>query len=303
MTNTNTEQKTLDTLLKDIYSLFDEGVSKEIPHKINEDNFNTLVKSLRESLEKRLERPEGHHDTDPAYKIRMSNIGTKNRKAWFDSRVEQDEFKNQISPVDHFKFVYGDIIEALFLFLAKEAGHEVKGEQGELEISGILGHRDCIIDGVTCDIKSASSFGFKKFKEGTIFNDDPFGYIPQISAYAKEGCRIGDTETEEGALIAVNKESGEMVVLKVHPIDMINPYARIEELKEVITMNEPPAQKCYSPVPDGQSGNMALSKNCEYCSHKFKCWDNLRGFQYASGVKHLTTVVSTPRVPEVTSDL
>ena len=43
---------------------------------------------------------------------------------------------------------------------------------------------DCKIDGVLTDVKSTSSFGFKKFKEATLAFDDPFGYIDQIKAYA-----------------------------------------------------------------------------------------------------------------------
>ena len=44
---------------------------------------------------------------------------------------------------------------------------------------------DCKIDGIVTDVKSASSFGFKKFKDGQLgLVDDPFGYIDQIKAYA-----------------------------------------------------------------------------------------------------------------------
>ena len=43
---------------------------------------------------------------------------------------------------------------------------------------------DCKIDGIVTDVKSASSFGFKKFKDGQLAIDDPFGYIDQIKAYA-----------------------------------------------------------------------------------------------------------------------
>ena len=39
---------------------------------------------------------------------------------------------------------------------------------------------DCKIDGVVTDVKSTSTFGFKKFKDGSLAFDDPFGYIAQI---------------------------------------------------------------------------------------------------------------------------
>ena len=50
------------------------------------------------------------------------------------------------------------------LLFARMAGHDVTEEQKELELDGVKGHKDATIDGWVCDIKSASSFGFKKFK-------------------------------------------------------------------------------------------------------------------------------------------
>ena len=43
---------------------------------------------------------------------------------------------------------------------------------------------DCKIDGVVTDVKSVSTYGFKKFKDGTLAYDDPFGYVAQIKGYA-----------------------------------------------------------------------------------------------------------------------
>ena len=60
--------------------------------------------------------------------------------------------------------MFGDILEELLLFLAKEAGHTVTGQQDTLSISGVNGHRDAIIDGRLVDVKSASSYSFRKFK-------------------------------------------------------------------------------------------------------------------------------------------
>jgi len=41
----------------------------------------------------------------------------------------------------------------------------------------ILGHRDCVIDGCVVDVKSTSSIGFKKFRDGSIKHSDSFGYL------------------------------------------------------------------------------------------------------------------------------
>ena len=54
-----------------------------------------------------------------------------------------------------------------------------------MEVEGVTGHQDCIIDGVVVDCKSASGVGFDKFKHNKLAEDDPFGYVAQISAYAE----------------------------------------------------------------------------------------------------------------------
>jgi len=54
------------------------------------------------------------------------------------------------------KYTYGHILEALAISLAKAAGHEVTGEQDAITVDGILGHRDCVIDGCVVDVKSAN---------------------------------------------------------------------------------------------------------------------------------------------------
>ena len=79
------------------------------------------------------------------------------------------------------------MIEELALTVAMAAGHDVKGQQGKLNVHGIKGHRDAVIDGMTVDVKSASPYAFKKFKDGTLRDDDPFGYISQLSSYVYAG--------------------------------------------------------------------------------------------------------------------
>jgi hypothetical protein len=190
--------------------------------------------------------------------------------------------------------MYGDILEHVLLLLIKEAGHDVTGEQGEVEIDGILGHRDCKVDGITTDIKTASAYGFRKFKDGSLTSNDPFGYIAQMSAYAHVD------KSPYGAFLAINKESGELAMLKVEGIDMIDPVARVARAKEVVDMSTPPEKKCYQPTPIGKKGNMEMNKNCTFCVHKHECWaGKIRKFQYSNGVKYLTNVVDTPRVEEL----
>jgi hypothetical protein len=54
-----------------------------------------------------------------------------------------------------------------------------------------VGHQDAIIDGVLVDCKSASGVGFDKFKYNKLAEDDPFGYVAQLSATQQQTIWIG----------------------------------------------------------------------------------------------------------------
>jgi hypothetical protein len=114
--------------------------------------------------------------------LRFSSLGKKDRQLWY--AANKPEAAEELPAKTLFKFLYGDVIEFLLLFLAKEAGHEVTHEQHEVEADGVLGHTDACIDGIPTDCKSASPYSFEKFKDGSFVFDDPFGYIPQLSGYA-----------------------------------------------------------------------------------------------------------------------
>lgn len=278
-------QKTIDTLVQDIYALFEK------PHVVNEGNLDAFAKSIAQTLKNRLIEPPR---TGARTELRMSKLGTPDRKLWFEFNTNLQE---NISSSGKIKFLYGDILESLLIFLTKEAGHTVEGEQGELFVAGVKGHRDCKIDGITTDIKSASNFSFKKFETGALLNDDPFGYIAQISSYVKAD------DSPYGAFFAINKETGELALLKVDKVDMIDPEQRVKHIQNnVLTRSSPPETKCYEPQPYGKSGNVALHKNCEYCPFKDLCWkeEGLRKFKYSDGVKNFVRISKLPEVEEVT---
>ena len=152
---------------------------------------------------------------------------------------------------------------------------------------------DCKIDGEVVDIKTASGFAFKKFSEGTLPDNDPFGYIAQLSGYEQsEG-------TEDGGFLAINKENGEVCLFRPGNLSKPNVSTRINTIKDALTKDEPPIKPCYNPVAEGKKGNMRLEAGCVYCPHKAKCWDGLRAFKYSNGVKYFTRVVSLPKVPEI----
>lgn len=288
-----TQEKNLDTLIGDIHALFDK------PHEVDEENLNTFKENIATVVKERLETIQSWD----APTLRVSKLGTPNRKLWFELNTppsDEDEELRRISPDTVIKFMYGDIIEELVLFLARESGHKVEGEQGEVEIDGVIGHRDCKIDGITVDVKSTSKFAFQKFEKGTLSKDDPFGYIAQISSYAYAD------DSPYGAFLALNKETGQLALLKVHNIDMIHPPTRIKEVKDLLETSTPPEEKCYNPVEQRKgSPNKVLHRNCTYCPFKEKCWSDanggkgLRKFMYSNGITYFTEVVNEPNVEEV----
>jgi hypothetical protein len=201
------------------------------------------------------------------------------------------------------KFMYGDLIEQMLLFLVKEAGHTVEREQEEIEVDGVLGHIDAVIDGVTVDVKSASPLSYAKFERGSLFEDDPFGYIGQISGYASVV-----TPDRGGAFLAFDKVAGDICVLNVGPsiTNGFNVPKRITHLKEVIASDVKP-DRCYEDESDGKSGNRKLGTQCSYCAFKKPCWSDandgvgLRTFLYSGRPRFLTEVRRTPDVHEVPS--
>jgi hypothetical protein len=213
--------------------------------------------------------------------------------------THRPEEAEKLLPKTHFKFLYGDMIELLLLFLAKEAGHEVTHEQTEVEVDGVKGHCDAVIDGVTVDAKSASPFGYNKFVSGEFVQNDPFGYIKQISGYRTA---LG---TERAGFLVANKVHGDIHFAEVsrEVLAENEPAPRIQHLRDVLASPDEP-ERCYQDKPEGKSGNRVLSTGCSYCPFKFHCWrdankgEGLRTFYYASGPKYFTEVKKEPRVQE-----
>ena len=282
--------KSIDTLVKDIYNLFNSDEismnEKEIDIHINEFGDN-IKEHLKTSLFEK-ERDKNN--------LRLSAIGRPDRQIWYD--VNLNNKAQPFTSPTKIKFLYGYILEELLITLSKIAEHKVTDTQKELEVQGVKGHQDCMIDDVLIDCKSTSPRGFDKFAKGDLIKDDPFGYIAQISAYA-EGNNVA-----KAAFLAINKQSGEICLSPVHSLEMINAGDRIDYLKVMVKNNEPP-NRCYSDVKDGASGNRKLGTSCFYCNHKRECWKDvnngkgLRVFNYAMGYRYLTKVVREPDVEEV----
>ena len=281
-----TAQKTIDTLVEDIYSLF---TSNE-PTKISANVLQEFAKDVTDAVVNALTE-----ERKPRNNLRLSMIGQPARKVWYSVRSTEQE---ELAGSDYIKFLYGDILEALLVFLSKVSGHKVSDQQKQVVLNDVVGHQDAVVDNVLVDFKSASSFSFKKFTEGMVFKDDPFGYVAQLSAYAQAN------NAKEAGWIVIDKTTGQIAYCPVHQMEMINASQKIDYLRNAIKDSEPPS-RCYDDVPDGKSGNMQLATGCNYCAYKFDCWSDanngkgLRAFQYANSVKYLTKVDREPNVPEL----
>lgn len=284
--------KKINTLVQDIY--------KELETRGGWDQAITdyFIELMKDFAETRMATPEDQEDRGPT--LRLSQMGTPcKRKLWYN--INQPGDSASLPPSTLLKFKYGDIIEALVLSLAKAAGHKVEGEQDTLYVEGIKGHRDAVIDGITVDVKSASSYAFKKFESGGLRDDDPFGYISQLSSYVLAG-RDHEVESHPtlGAFLVVDKQNGTLC------LDMYDLGPEIDEkvsefqyIKEMVQQPSPP-ERTFGDEPDGKSGNRKLCVQCSYCDYKSSCWPKLRTFLYSGKPRFLTDVQKLPRVPEVT---
>tara|TARA_R100001244_G_scaffold59534_1_gene50048 strand:+ start:1050 stop:1886 length:837 start_codon:yes stop_codon:yes gene_type:complete len=272
----------IETLVEDIYSTL------ENKHKLSEDNLSSFLKGIEKAIR---DHVENERDNKARPTLRMSSIGKPLRRLWMELNHPKKDAQHKGPML--IKFLYGSLLEELLIFLTKEAGHSVTDEQKEVTLNGVKGHIDCKIDGEVVDVKSASDFAFRKFKLGTLENDDPFGYIGQISGYAMaEG-------KNNGYFLAINKVTGEITLLEIDDFGIINADKRINQIREAVKETIPPSL-CYRPVADGKSGNMRLNRNCVYCPFKEECWKDLRVFKYKDSLRYLTKVVREPNVPEVT---
>jgi len=250
------KKKQLNTLIEDIYSqveILGRGEALNVTDKQIEDFGNYMQEALRDWL-----TPKAN--SKPT--LRMSNIGKPSRQLWFDMNSERKA--RGINAPTMIKFLYGHILERVVLFLTELGGHEVTDEQKEIKVNGILGHMDCKIDGEVIDVKSASNYAFQKFKNGTLAEDDPFGYMAQLAGYEEaEG-------TDNGGFLAINKETGELALFQPQELDKPNIDSRIKQIKSQVKKKTLP-DFCYEPVADGTSGNFKLARGCTWCPHKFEC--------------------------------
>ena len=280
--------KTIDTLVQDMESVILGNDGWE--HTLGQVMADTIAQQASDRFSKPQE-PRGY--------LSMSSLGTPcDRKLWY--KINQTDLAAPLRANALLKFFYGDMIEELALCIAQQAGHTVVGQQDRMEAHGIKGSRDCVINGMTVDVKSASPYSFKKFQEGNLREQDPFGYISQLSSYvyaAKDDPLV--TNKTQGAFLVIDKVNGH-ICLDMYDFteEMKTKAQEIEAIKVMVKQTKPP-KRAFKDVPQSKtSPNMKLGMECSYCEFKRACFPGLKLFAYSHGPVYITKMVKELRVEE-----
>ena len=108
--------KTIDTLVKDIYSLME---TKEIPEGVDADQ---AIDDFGENIKQLMKKEFSNYKRDKRT-LRLSNVGRDDRYLW---NLHQGKEQEKIEPHTYIKFMYGHLIEEMLLCLTKLSGHTVR---------------------------------------------------------------------------------------------------------------------------------------------------------------------------------
>lgn len=222
------------------------------------------------------------------FKLRMSNIGKPLRQILLEKFYGREGVNTQM----RLKMTYGYIWEALLVFFLKASGLNIQKDlQVTLDINvdgvnhRVPGMADLKIDGELYDTKSASSWSYdNKFASfDTLEEEDPFGYCGQALGYS-----LADKSRFAGWIV-IDKNDGRIKVVPI-PQDDYRSLARkyLDDFKNKIRILRAvkdarqidTVAPCTGVVDEFFSkkptGNQYLSKSCEFCACKYKCWPQLK---------------------------
>jgi hypothetical protein len=225
------------------------------------------------------------------FRLRMSNIGRPTCQLWFEKNKPDTALPRPTTFV--MNMMLGDIVEAVFKGLLKEAGVEYgDSENVSLDIGEhtINGTYDLTIDGAVDDVKSASDWSYRnKFASfETLHSSDAFGYVGQLVGYAKA------TGLKPGGWWVVNKANGSFKYVPATGVDTEQELQKISDTIETVDSNE--FKRCFEPVEETfrgkPTGNKVLAKECSFCDYRKACWPDL---------KELPAVKSQAKEPKIVS--
>jgi len=236
---------------------------------------DTTIKQVADDISDALKRQFGSGQTRGDYTLRMSNVGRPTCQLWFDKN--QSEKALPFPTTFIMNMMIGDIVEAVFKGLLKEAGIQYEdAEKVTLTLDDgttIDGTYDIVINGAVDDVKSASNWSYQNKFESyeQLATKDGFGYVGQLAGYAKaSGKRVG-------GWWVVNKANGQFKYVSAENMDLDKEIAKIENT--VKTVKENKFERCFEPEPETfrgkATGNTVLNSNCTFCAYRFSCWPTL----------------------------
>jgi len=252
--------------------LYLDKAAKE-PVKISDK----LVEEFGEACKSAL-RKQFSEERRKEFKPRMSNIG----RPLCQLQMEAQNVKGEGQPYNvKMRNTFGDLIEALAVFVLKSAGVDIEDEQKNVKYkfngSSIEGRLDVKIDKKVWDIKSASPYSFEK-KFGTaggfeeVVKDDAFGYVSQGYLYSES------EKLPFGGWIVINKSTGEWTVCKTPLVDDQYRVKALQDAKENLKAlkNKVPFKRCFNDIEETyrtkKTGNRTLGMICGFCPYKLPCW-------------------------------
>ena len=250
---------------------------------------DTTIKQVADDIQEALHRQFGGGKKRNNFRLRMSNVGRSACQLWYDKNKPEVG----LPPPTTFmmNMMIGDIVEAVFKGLLKEAGVQYEDSDKvtlKLDDISIDGTYDIVIDGAVDDIKSASKWSYEnKFESfDTLKEGDGFGYIAQLAGYAKASGK------RAGGWWVVNKATGDFKYVPATGIDVEAEVSKIEETCNTVEENE--FKRCYEPEIEmfrgKPTGNKVLNVHCGFCSYRHDCWPTL---------KELPAVKSQAKLPRI----
>lgn len=204
------------------------------------------------------------------FRVRASNIGRAPCQLWYQKNKPEAAAPRGTNWI--IRMLIGDITEAVFKAILTEAGVAYKNSKRvKTEIGGetISGEFDLVVDGKVDDIKSASPWSYKnKWIDGkTVSENDSFGYIGQLTVYAKA---LG---VKPGGWWVINHNSGEFKYIKYES----DTEEVIKDLEQTLTvLDNNIFERCFEPVKETfrkkDTGNYVLNTECKFCDFKEDCW-------------------------------
>ena len=261
---------------------------------ISANTIEQISNDITDALKRQFDSGKSRKD----FTIRMSNVGRPSCQLWYDKN--KPEAALPLPNTFVMNMMLGDIVEAVFKGLLKEAGvkyedtNKVTLDCGDTTVSGSY---DLILDGAVDDIKSASDWSYRnKFESyDSLASGDGFGYIAQLAGYAKASGK------KAGGWWVVNKSNGRFKYVPATGIDMDEEITKINVTVNKVKENK--FERCFQPIPEKfrgkETGNTVLNDGCKFCSYRFDCWPSL---QERSAVKSQAKVPPTVAYVELTEE-